>query len=70
MNPDQSCDHKGIIAQVGVVIQSFLNPRVARHDLQQLMEQGVTVLSQEVGVNARVLRFPESDGDHFDEEAG
>jgi hypothetical protein len=23
MNPDQSCDHKGIIAQVGVVIQSF-----------------------------------------------
>jgi hypothetical protein len=27
MNPDQSCDHKGIIAQVGVVIQSF--PREA-----------------------------------------
>ncbi len=25
MNPDQSCDHKGIIAQVGVVIQSFLS---------------------------------------------
>jgi hypothetical protein len=43
---------------------------VARHDLQQLMEQGVTVLSQEVGVNARVVRFPEIDGDHFDEEAG
>jgi hypothetical protein len=25
MNLDQSCDHKGIIAQVGVVIQSFPN---------------------------------------------
>jgi hypothetical protein len=23
MNPDQSCDHKGIIAQVGGVIQGF-----------------------------------------------
>ena len=27
MNPDQSCDHKGIIAQVGGVIQGFLRYR-------------------------------------------
>jgi hypothetical protein len=48
-----------------------VDPRVARHDLQQLMEQEVTaVLGHEVGVNARVVRFPEIDGDYFDEEAG
>jgi hypothetical protein len=45
MNPDQSCDHEGIVAQDDGVIQSFLKEFFFYHN-------GITVICDEVRVSA------------------